>query len=83
MESRRRSGRQLCLRGATESAVGTALPGTSAVATLEDHAGRVAGGQQALVGGIEAGRKDVFAGEAVADMFPGRATVCAAERTFA
>ncbi len=32
-----------------ESAVRTALPGTSTVAAFEDHAARVAGGQQALV----------------------------------
>src|ERR1019366_9387553 len=66
-----------------ESAVRTALPGTPAVAAFEDHARRVAGGQHALVGGIEADGSDVLAGEAVDDMFPGRATVSAAERTFA
>src|SRR5258708_38020704 len=66
-----------------ESAVGTALPGTSAVAAFEDHASRVAGGQHALVRGIEADGSDVLAGDAVYDMVPGRAAVSAAERAFA
>src|SRR5208337_4778312 len=66
-----------------ESAVGTALPGTSAVAAFEDHAGRVAGGQHALVGGIEADGSDVLGGKAVEDVLPGGAAVGAAERAFA
>ena len=66
-----------------ESTVGTALPGTSVVAALEDHAGCVTGGEQALVGGIEADGSDVLGRQAVADVLPSRATVSAAERTFA
>src|ERR1039458_9129044 len=63
-----------------KSAVRTALPGTSAIAAFEDHAGRVAGGQQALVGGIEAHRSDVLARQAVDDMLPGCAPITAMER---
>src|SRR5208337_2786390 len=66
-----------------ESAVRTTLPGTSPVAAFKDHTGRVAGGQQALVSRIEADGSDVLAGQAVADVFPVRATVCAAEPPFA
>src|ERR1039458_2925612 len=56
-----------------ESTVGTALPGTAAIVALEDHAGAVAGGQHALVGGIKAHRSDVLVGKTVDDMLPGGA----------
>src|SRR5208282_397599 len=64
------------------SAVGTALPRPSTVAALEDHPSRVAGSEQALVGGIKADGSDVLVRQTVDDMLPGGAAVSATEGAF-
>src|SRR5208283_5470060 len=65
------------------SAVGTALPGAATVGAFEDHARRIAGGEQTLVHRVETDGGDVLGGQAVNNVLPRGAAVVAAECAFA